>query len=177
MTRIARAMAGMVALVAAGCGGENQMMTGPGDVSGMPAFLSVTPRGGATGVPVSSPLELHWGVAMSAGMEQFVDLHRGDLSGPTVPMGFAWSGDGMQLVCTPVSPLQPETQYVIHVGGGMVDADGELIDMDEHGPGYGGQWIQGGMMGAGHAGMPWGMMGGGWQHGSDYGMAFTFTTR
>jgi hypothetical protein len=170
-------MAGMVALVAAGCGGENQMLTGPGDVSGMPAFLSVTPRGGATGVPVSSPLELHWGVAMSAGMEQFVDLHRGDLSGPTVPMGFAWSGDGMQLVCTPVSPLQPETQYVIHVGGGMVDADGELIDMDEHGPGYGGQWIQGGMMGAGHAGMPWGMMGGGWQHGSDYGMAFTFTTR
>jgi hypothetical protein len=109
-------------------------------------------------------------------MEQYVDLHMGDLSGRTVPMTYAWSGERTTLVCSPSSPLEPGTQYVIHIGGGMVDADGEPIDMDEHGPGFGGQWIQGGMMGAGHAGMSWGMMGAGWQHGSAYGMAFTFTT-
>jgi hypothetical protein len=178
MKRIAWAVVGIVALVAAGCGGgDNHMMAGPGGVSGMPAFLSVAPRGGATGVPVSSPLELDWGVAMVSGMEQYVDLHVGDLSGPVVPMSCAWAGDWTQLVCTPTSPLQPGTQYVIHVGGGMVDADGELIDMDEYGPAFGGQWIQGGMMGAGHAGTPWGMMAGGWQHGDGaYGMAFTFST-
>jgi hypothetical protein len=59
----------------------------------------------------------------------------------------------------------------------MVDADGHHVDMDEHGPGFGGHWIQGGMMGPGHAGMGWGAMGGGWHHANgSYGMAFAFTT-
>ena len=36
---------------------------------------------------------------------------------------------------------------------------------------------KGGMMGTGHAGTAWGMMGGGWRHSNGaYGMAFTFTT-
>lgn len=173
-------LAGLAALAAAGCGGDHGMM-GPGDGGDMPmdapVLESVHPEGGALGVPVATGIELRWGAAMGDGMEQFVDLHAGGLSGPVVPMRYAWSEDRTTLVCTPSSPLQPGTQYVVHVGGGMVEADGELIDMDEHGPAFGGQWIQGGMMGAAHAGMPWGMMGGGWQHGSGvYGMAFTFTT-
>jgi hypothetical protein len=129
------------------------------------------------GVPVGTSLEFHWGTAMGAGMEQFVDLHRGDLSGSVVPMSCVWSGGQTTLVCTPSSPLQPGTQYRVHVGGGMVDVNGQLIDMNMYGPGFGGQWIQGGMMGAGHAGTAWGMVGGGWrQSNGAYGMAFTFTT-
>jgi hypothetical protein len=126
---------------------------------------------------MGTPLEFHWGTAMGAGMEQFVDLHMGDLSGSVVPMSCAWSGDQTTLVCTPSSPLQPGTQYTVHLGGGMVDVNGQLIDMDMYGLGFGGQWIQGGMMGTGHGGTAWGMMGGGWRHSNGaYGMAFTFTT-
>ncbi len=166
----------------AGCGGGTDMPMGPGDMGpvevGMsPTFMSVSPGGGAMGVPVGSPLELHWGAPMRVGMEQYVDLHMGDLSGPVVPMGCAWSANQTTLVCTPSSPLQPGTQYTIHVGGGMVDANGQVIDMDTYGAGLGGQWVQGGMMGAGHGGTAWGMMGAGWHDSNGaYGMAFTFTT-
>jgi hypothetical protein len=126
---------------------------------------------------MGTPLEFHWGTAMGAGMAQFVDLHMGGLAGPLVPMSCAWSRDQTTLVCTPSSPLQPGTQHTVHVGGGMVDVNGQVIDMDQHGPGFGGQWIQGGMMGAGHGGTVWGMMGAGWRHSNGaFGMAFTFTT-
>jgi ABC-type transport system substrate-binding protein len=129
------------------------------------------------GIPVGTSLEIDWGTAMGAGMEQYVDLHMGTLSGPVVPMSYAWSDDHSTLYCTASSPLQHATQYMIHVAGGMVDADGHPIDMDMHGPTFGGQWIQGGMMGGGHGGMPWGMMGSHWHHSNGtYGMAFTFTT-
>jgi hypothetical protein len=141
-------------------------------------FMSISLPGGATGVPVGTPLELHWGVAMGAGMEQYVDLHMGSLAGPVTPMMCAWPADGTTLGCTPLSPLQPGTQYFVHVGGGMVNVNGVVVDMMQYGPGYGGQWIQGGMMGfGGHAGMDWGAMGGAWRHSNGaYGMAFTFTT-
>ena len=68
-------------LALAGCGGGTDMPMGPGATGpgGMPAggagLMSVTPGGGAMAVPVGTPLELRWGVAMGAGMEQFVDLH------------------------------------------------------------------------------------------------------
>jgi len=171
------------ALTLAACGGGTDMPMGPGPMEprqtpvASPAFTSVSPGGGAMGVPVATTLELHWGIAMSAGMEQFVDLHMGDLVGPPVPMSCTWSGDQTTLVCTPSSPLQPGTQYTVHVGGGMTGAGGQAIDLDQHGPGFGGQWIQGGMMGTGHGGSAWGMMGAGWRHSNGaFGMAFTFTT-
>ena len=153
-------------------------MIGPGEMPvASSGFMSLSPGGGSTGVPVGSPLEFRWDVAMGAGMEQFVDVHMGDLSGPVAPMSCAWSRDRTTLACTPSSPLEPGTRYVVHMGGGMVDANGQLVDMDMYGPRFGGQWVQGGMMSAGHGGTPWGMMGGRWQHANgSYGMAFTFTT-
>jgi hypothetical protein len=178
MKNIALALIGTATLVAAGCGSEGSMMTGPeGGVGASPALMSVSPGGGSMGVPAGTPLEFHWGTPMALGMEQYVDLHMGDLSGPVVPMSCAWTGDQTALVCTPGSPLQPRTQYMVHLGGGMVDENGQFIDMEMYGPGFGGQWIQGGMMGTGHAGTAWGMMGGSWRHSNGaYGMAFTFTT-
>ena len=178
MKNIALALIGTATLVAAGCGSESSMMTDPeGGAGASPVFMSVRPGGGSMGVSVGTPLEFHWGTPMGVGMEQYVDLHMGDLSGPVVPMSCAWAGDQTTLVCTPGSPLRPGRQYIVHVGGGMADAAGQVIDMNMYGPGFGGQWIQGGMMSGSHGGMAWGMMGGGWQHSNGaYGMAFTFTT-
>ena len=177
MKNVVWALVGAAAFLAAGCGSETDMMTGPGGATGSPALTSMIPTGGAMGVPVGSALEFHWGTPMGVGMEQYIDLHMGDLSGPVVPMSCAWSGDQTSLVCNPGSPLQPGTQYVAHVGGGLMDATGQVVDMNMYGPGFGGQWVQGGMMGPGHGGNGWGMMGGGWRHSNGaYGMAFTFTT-
>ena len=79
------------------------------------------------------------------------------------------------LTCTPTNPLAAGTQYTIHVGGGMTDAQGHMMDLDSW-TSMGGEWATGGMMGGTHAGQPIGMMGPGWMHGSAYGMLFTFTT-
>lgn len=177
MKNVVWTLVGAAALLAAGCGSETAMMTGPGGATGSPAFVAMAPAGGARGVPVGSSLDFRWSTPMGVGMEQFVDLHVGDLSGPVVPMSCAWSGDRTSLVCAPVSPLQPGTHYMVHVGGGLVDATGQVVDMSTYGPGLGGQWAQGGMMGPGHGGTGWGMMGAGWRHSNGaYGMVFTFTT-
>ena len=146
--------------VAAGCGGDGTMMTdpsrmGPGAGVGPAAFMSVSPSGGAAGVSVSTSVVIRFGAAMGPGMEQYVDLHVGDLAGPVVPMSCAWSGDGATLTCTPSAPLQPRTTYWVHVGGGMTTRTGQPVDYDGYGP----------------------MMGGAWRHANGaYGMAFPFTT-
>ena len=50
-------------------------------------------------------------------MEQYVDLHEGDLDGPLVPIRCAWSSDRITLGCTPDAPLKARTRYSLHVGG------------------------------------------------------------
>jgi hypothetical protein len=141
------------------------------------AFMSVTPQGGAAGVSVAGPIVLRFGGAMGVGIDQYVDLHLGNLAGPEVPLTCGWSADRSTLTCTPQGPLTPRTTYVIHVGGGMMTQASQPLDYIQYGPMMGGQWIMGGMMGASHSGGPWGMMGPGWRNANgSYGMAFTFTT-
>src|SRR5512134_842042 len=178
---------GLAALLAAAlgvaCGGGNSMtgpgMGGPGG-GGTPAgvtFMSESPASGATGVAVGSPITFRFSGAMGSEMEQYVDLHMGDLSGGEVPMSCAWSADRTLLTCTPTSPLASHAMYAIHLGGGMMSADGGAVDYTTYGPGMGGQWIMGGMMTGTHGGMGWGMMGSGWRNANgSYGMVFTFTT-
>jgi hypothetical protein len=81
---------------------------------------------------------------------------------------------------TPEQPLAPATDYTIHLGGGMMDAEGNPVDMGTHGEMMGGMWagesmmMGGGMMGGGtHE-----HMGEGWENpeNGSYGMIFTFTT-
>ncbi len=176
---------GLAALLAAtlgvACGGGSSMTgsgmngSGGGAAAGA-AFMSVSPAGGATGMAVGSPITFRFSGAMGAGMEQYVDLHLGDLSGPEVAMSCAWSADRTQLTCTPGSPLASRTTYALHLGGGMMSGGGGAVDYTA-GLGMGGQWIMGGMMTGTHGGMGWGMMGGGWSNAnSSYGMVFTFTT-
>lgn len=180
-TSVAISLALGLAFLVVGCGGGNNgTMMGPSPVgTGMAggSFMSINPQGGAMGFSPSAPIMLRFSAAMGAGMEQYVDLHMGDLAGPTVPMSCGWSADRTTLTCTPQGPLAPHTTYVVHLGGGMMTQAGQPLDYTQYGPMMGGQWITGGMMSSSHGGSPWGMMGSGWHNANgSYGMAFTFTT-
>jgi hypothetical protein len=176
---------GLAALLAAtlgvACGGGSSMTesgmngSGGGAAAGV-AFMSVSPVGGATGMAVGSPMTFRFSGAMGTGMEQYVDLHMGDLSGAEIAMSCAWSADRTQMTCTPSSPLASRTTYALHLGGGMMGSGGGAVDYAA-GLGMGGQWIMGGMMTGTHGGMAWGTMGSGWHNANgSYGMVFTFTT-
>lgn len=154
--------------------GPGMGMTGPSTPT---SFLSVSPRGGAMGVASNVPLMFQFSGPMGAGMEQFFALHLGGTAGPLMPMSCVWSADRTTLTCTPNAPLDPGTQYVMHMGGGMVDANGRLVDLDQYGMPMGGQWASQGMVGATHGGMPWSGMALGWRHpNGSYGMIFSFVT-
>jgi len=138
--------------------------------------MAMSPAAGATAVATGTSVMLRFSAAMAEGMEQYVDLHVGNLSGPVVPMGCAWSEGRTVLTCNPAAPLAVRTTYAVHLGGGMMGAGGVAVDYT-NGLAMGGQWIMGGMMSGTHAGMGWGMMGSGWRNANgSYGMVFTFTT-
>jgi hypothetical protein len=147
--------------------------TAPGSDTTLEA---VTPSAGATGVAPAGPITVRFSGSMGAGMEQYLDLHRGDIGGPIVQMNCAWSDDRTTLTCTPGVPLQPGTSYTIHMGSGMMDASGRPVETEDHGLQMGGQPVTGQMMGGMHGGQASSMMGPGWRHpGDDHvGMAFTF---
>ena len=89
-------------------------------------------------------------------------------------MPWTWSADRSKLTFMPQSPLKAQTTYTLHLGGGMMDADGDDIGYQQCVEAMGGQWatrqMMGGMMGGG-------MMGPGWENANGtYGMIFTFTT-
>jgi hypothetical protein len=155
------------------CSGDNA--TGP---SAETTLESVIPGADATGVDPSGMITVRFSGPMASGMDRYVDLHQGDISGPVVPMPCALSADRSAVICTPDQPLQPGTTYTIHMGAGMMDANGRPVETESHGMGLGGQPVTGQMMGGMHDGEPTGMMGSGWRHPGDghLGMAFTFET-
>ena len=155
------------ALLVTGCGAG--MMD-----TGLPTeLLSVSPRSGTVGVSTTPDIMLTFNRPMMPGMEQYLALHHGGVSGPTMPMSCNWSDALRTLSCRPSQPLVSGTPYTIHMGGGMMDADGDPIDMEPYGMEMGGQWATGGMMGT-----QTGMMSGGWRNANgSYGMVFGFTTR
>lgn len=140
--------------------------------------VSVVPSGGATGVDPNAPIVVTFSHAMRSGMEQYVALHEGNGTGPVVAGTWAWSDDRTALTFTPAQPLKSQTQYTLHLGGGMRATDGGFVDYGPCAGQYNGQWATQGMMGGG-GGMMGGenMMGSGWRHpNGTYGMVFTFTT-
>ncbi|HEU5169073.1 MAG TPA: Ig-like domain-containing protein [Gemmatimonadales bacterium] len=178
----------MLALVAAmGACSDGSPLSPGGPTGTAPAtqLVTISPQGQATGVDPGRPLTFRFDGAMMPGMEQYVDLHRGDVTGPIHPIACSWSADRTLLTCTPGTPLDPGTHYTLHLGGGMRNSDGTAIQMDP--ADYLGSWIHGGaaggMMGGGmthaddHAGEPWGMMGSGWRHANGtYGIVCPFQT-
>jgi hypothetical protein len=164
---VGRAFAAGSVLLALGCSG------GVVDTTQPTQLLTVSPRGGAVSASTAAVIVLTFSRPMMAGMEQYVALHQGGISGPTRSMSCSWSDGRMTLTCQPDQPLNPATSYAIHMGGGMMDADDVPVDMDRHGMEMGGQWVMGGMMGG-----QTGMMGNGWKHANgSYGMVFGFTTQ
>jgi methionine-rich copper-binding protein CopC len=139
------------------------------------AVSSVSPAGGATAVTTSTSFTMTFSDSMMLGMEAYVSMHRGTVSGPVVPMTGHWSGDHRQLTMTPNAALAPGTMYFVHMGGGMMDGNSQPIDYSQC-SGFGGQSATSSMMGGSMGGMA-GEMGTGWA-GTDgnYGMMFSFTT-
>lgn len=138
-------------------------------------LLSVQPSPGSTDVTVGSSLVVTFDHAIAIGMQEYAELHEGDVNGPEVSGTWLVSVDRTTLTFTPGEPLKPATTYVIHIGGGMMDDHGNVVDLEEHGLAMGGQWATESMMGGGHAGQH---MGDGWRHpvNGSYGMVFVFTT-
>lgn len=137
---------------------------------------SVAPAGGTAGISSTSAMTMTFSGAMGQGMEQFVDLHRGDASGPVQPMTCSWSADRVTLTCRPDMPMDPDSLYTLHMGGGMMDGSGMRLNMGK-GLQMGGQTLTGTMMGGMHGGQPMSMMGSGWRGSDgDYGMMFSFRT-
>jgi hypothetical protein len=166
-TTVTRILLAGAAMLAAGC--SARMM----DTSLATQLVSVSPRGGAEGVSDTPDIVLIFSHPMMAGMEQYLALHQGTATGATIPMNCNWSDGQRTLTCRPGQPLAPGTSYTIHMGGGMMDTDGQPVGMERYGMGMGGRWATGGMMGG-----QTGMMGSGWMHSNgSYGMVFGFTTR
>ena len=144
------------------------------------ALLSVQPTGGTVNVDPGTTISLTFTHSMQ--MEAFAALHEGDgVDGPVVDGTWTWSTDRTQLTFTPDTPLQAQSEYTIHIGGGMMDEDGHVVDLEERRHDMGGEWatrqmMQDRMMGGGMMGGD-DMMGPGWQHANGtFGMLFTFTT-
>ena len=161
-------IAGIVAMALVACSDSSSP-------SSTAELSAVSPVPAATAVATSTTVTLTFDHPMMPGMEQYVDLHHGGVTGPTVPMHCAWSPDQTTLTCTPTNPLAPGSQHTIHVGGGMTDEHGDRVHMDQWTT-HGGQWCTPQMLGGSHDGHPVDMMGHGWEHQNHYGMLFTFTT-
>lgn len=173
-TAFLRILAVTATLLFSACGSDHdpqgRMMTGPSRIP-TAGLTSAYPGMGMT-VSVGATIVLRFSVPMAVGMEQWIDLHRGDLSGDTVAMSCTWSTDRTTLTCQPQAPLTPGA-YALHVGAGMHDANGNPVDLGAYQ--HGGQWVMPGY-GPMHAGNGWGMMGPGWRGSNgSYGMVFVFS--
>lgn len=132
-------------------------------------IVAIEPEGGATGVDPAAPIVITFSHPMWQAMEVYAVLHEGDVTSPGVPGTWAWSADRTQLTFVPAAPLESGTRYTLHLGGGMRDAGGGMIDY-EYCLAHGGQWVSRQMMGNQQM-MP------GWRHqNGSYGVLFTFTT-
>lgn len=157
----------LAAVLALACSSNSNNDPGTGAATTLDAVTIADPTAARPG----GSMTMDFNGAMMAGMEQYVDLHRGDRTGALVPMTCTMSTDRTMISCVPNAALAPGAQYTLHMGAGMMGSTGSPIDMAP-GMGMGGAWMSGGMSG-GHNGS---MMGSGWTDSSGHaGMLFTFT--
>ena len=136
-----------------------------------PTVASVVPAGGATGVDPKSAIVIQFTRSMSVRTETSVALHEETVAGLVVPGTWSWSADRTRLTFAPASPLRSQTPYALHLGGGMKDANGNLIDLDRC-VRHGGRWATPQMMSGASS-----MTGPEWEHvNRSYGVLFAFTT-
>lgn len=160
-------------LVAASCSKDS---TAP-DGADQALLLSISPAGGAIDVDPNGVVVVRFNHSMMDEMDEYAVVQEGDLNGPVVPGSWSWSEQQTVLTFTPAAPLKPATDYVIHLGGGMMDEDGHTVNFQQYGMGMGGHWATAGMMNGGGMMNGPGPMGPGWLGANgDYGMFFTFRT-
>jgi hypothetical protein len=143
------------------------------------ALVAVQPLDGAAGIDVGANVVLTFDHEIGIGMEAYIRVVEGEVDGEDVLGSWTMSSDRMVLTFTPNEPFSPGTTYFIHMGGGMRDGVGGLVNLQRHGLGMGGEWVTEFML-TGGRGMGMGgqsHMGEGWQHtNGSYGMVFSFTT-
>ena len=175
------AIVALVSMAAGACSGE---VTAPEDDTA--ELLSMVPAPGAVDVSVGASVDITFDHAIGFGMEEFAALHEGSLTGPLVDGMWSLSEDRTVLTFTPDQQLKVATTYVVHLGAGMTDENGEHVGLEQHGLGMGGEWATESMMTGGGMGSGMGsgmgdnsqMMGDGWAHPTNgsFGMVFSFTT-
>lgn len=151
--------------------------------TGGTALFSITPVGGSTNVGLGQSIEIRFTHPMHPEAAKLVAVHSGDLSGSVIEGAWMWGEGYTRLTFMPGSAWQPATEYTMHMGGGMMGADGRPMDFQSHGPAMGGWWatseiMDGDMMNGGNMmGSGENHMGDGWRHSNGtYGMAFRFRT-
>ena len=145
---------------------------------GSTALLTTIPAAGGAGVDVNAQIEVRFDSPIAPGAGHPIALQVGDCPGPVVAGTWSRTADGMGLRFTSTQPLDPSTRYTIHVGGGLTDADGAIINLDLNGLALGGTWVTLDMvmgmtgmgMGRSHSGPDWLYLNG------MYGLAFAFNT-
>lgn len=141
------------------------------------ALLSVAPAGGSSGVAVNEPVVVRFDHPMHEHATDLAAVHEGDVKGPVVSGTWTMEENGTVMRFVPDEQWSAATTYTVHLGGGMRDAGGHMVDFESHGTSMGGMWADGGMMGGGMMGGDHPHMGGGWEHANgSYGMTFAFTT-
>ena len=131
------AVATAISVIAASCSNNTGIYSG---AQAATILESVAPAGGATGVSPTASVVITFSSATRSGMEFYVSIHQGTVTGPTVTHAATWSPDHSTLILTPDSSLTAGKPYTIHIGGGIVDKFGNAIDMAQKGPSLGGQW-------------------------------------
>lgn len=166
------ALTGMIGLSVAACDEATTSLEPATEL------LSVVPEGGAVDVDPAEPIVVTFDHSLGPMMTDYAALHEGDVTGPEVAGTWSLSDDGTRLTFTQDEPLKSATEYTIHLGGGMMDADGEHVDLGTNGGHMGGEWVDGSMMQGGMMGGQHSHMGEGWQdpENGSYGMVFSFTT-
>jgi len=167
-------------LTMAACSNDGPSAPDPTPDGATARLVAVEPPGGSVGVGLDAPVTVEFDHAMDPATSSYVDLHAGDLAGPVVPGTWEWLDGHTRLRFTPSGAFEPASTYAIHVGGGMMDEDGRVVDLETHGGEMGGAWATDTMMGGAMGGQmdPADHMGGAWDHPSNgsHGMAFVFTT-
>jgi hypothetical protein len=155
-------------LIAASCSTGTGLYNG---VETATVFQSVAPPGGSTGVSPTDSVVVTFSSSTRSGMEEFVSLHQGSVTGPLIACKPTWSPDHSTLTLKPNASLQAGMGYTLHIGGGILDKYGNMVDMSQNGLNMGGQWATQALMnGSGETTYGW--LG----SNADYGMLFTFHT-
>jgi hypothetical protein len=92
-------------------------------------LLTITPRPGVASATVGTPITLTFDGSVDTTVAQFVDLHRGSVTGEILPLDCTWSDGNSTLACaiTTTQPLVADSLYILHIGAGLLSSNGQQL--------------------------------------------------